>query len=379
MNALTESCPSKPGPSVAHVLWSGGVGGIERLVTDLAFSQIDDGRGVGVLYGRPSGYFYDLCIKRPGLEVAVAGFSSGADLSPTRAKRAADFLTRFEIVHVHAYSPPLTFSVDKSRLPVVCTLHGSFRRAGWHRRMLLARMRRRFLESAGAVTANSDFCREWNARTLNIASSRIRVVHNAVVRPPRSGQPTQAVVELRDAGAGLVAGVVSRLVSWKRVERAVRAVAETPEEDSVALVVAGDGPEMGNLKDLVNSLHLSDRVSFLGSIANIGDFLADIDVLVHPSEGEPFGLVLGEAALCGTPVIGFRDGGGGVEVIRWVNGVVVADVPALTQILSQLSREGIPEEMRPDISTLEERFSVQTMKNHFDDIYREVLAHARQR
>src|SRR5439155_3473643 len=43
--------------SVVHVLWSGGVGGIERLVHDLAREQSRLGFRVSVAFAQPSGPF----------------------------------------------------------------------------------------------------------------------------------------------------------------------------------------------------------------------------------------------------------------------------------------------------------------------------------
>jgi glycosyltransferase involved in cell wall biosynthesis len=90
-----------------------------------------------------------------------------------------------------------------------------------------------------------------------------------------------------------------RLVPVKRVDLLIAAFQiladERPEWD---LVIAGDGPERDNLTAMVIP-SLRDRVRFLGFI-NGPDSLAAIygasDILVLPSDYEPWGVVVTEAA-----------------------------------------------------------------------------------
>ena len=90
-----------------------------------------------------------------------------------------------------------------------------------------------------------------------------------------------------------------RLASVKRVDLLIAAfrqiAAERPDWD---LVLAGDGPERAALTSMVDPA-LRDRIRFLGFIDG-ADLLAAIygacDILVLPSDFEPWGVVVTEAA-----------------------------------------------------------------------------------
>lgn len=82
---------------------------------------------------------------------------------------------------------------------------------------------------------------------------------------------------------------------------AIRAMAHLPTR--FELVIAGDGPDRAVLSGLVEELGLQNRVELVGHVSNVGDRLANSDVLVHPSYAETFGYVLVEAAAFNVPVV----------------------------------------------------------------------------
>ena len=102
----------------------------------------------------------------------------------------------------------------------------------------------------------------------------------------------------------LLIGVVARLSREKGIDVLVRALARCGARlPPYRLIVAGEGPERQRLAALAERLHLGDRVTFLGRREDVPQLLAALDMLVLPSPGEPFGLVLVEAMFAGTPVV----------------------------------------------------------------------------
>ncbi len=101
-----------------------------------------------------------------------------------------------------------------------------------------------------------------------------------------------------------VIGALGRLHEIKGYDVLLRAAAKLRDRGvDFRLKLAGDGPEMGALQQLTESLGLRDRVEFTGWVANPGDFLKTIDLFVVPSRYESFGLVVIEAMAAGVPVI----------------------------------------------------------------------------
>lgn len=175
--------------------------------------------------------------------------------------------------------------------------------------------------------ALAPFCvdNDWWAEKSNL-------VDCAAVRL-RWGVPENAAVVL----------FCAKLQSWKRPQDLLRAFATLAEPDAY-LVFAGDGALRSGLESEASSLGISDRVRFLGFVNQSGlpDVYAASDILVLPSEYEPFGLVVNEAMLCRCPVIVSDQVGAKFDLVRESEtGYVfpVGDVDALAAVLRRALRD----------------------------------------
>jgi phosphatidylinositol alpha-1,6-mannosyltransferase len=85
----------------------------------------------------------------------------------------------------------------------------------------------------------------------------------------------------------------------------------------VRLVIAGDGPEMGTLKDQSTALGIADQVEFTGwmnsdelhQLYQAADLFIAAPTRGAGGEVEAFGLVFVEASLAGLPIVATRSGG----------------------------------------------------------------------
>jgi glycosyltransferase involved in cell wall biosynthesis len=104
-----------------------------------------------------------------------------------------------------------------------------------------------------------------------------------------------------DAPVALFSG---KLQPWKRPEDLLRAFARAGV-GSAHLVFAGDGAVRGALEAEARSLGVGERTHFLGFVnqSALPEVYAAADLLVLPSEYEPFGVVVNEAMLCGRPAV----------------------------------------------------------------------------
>jgi glycosyltransferase involved in cell wall biosynthesis len=116
------------------------------------------------------------------------------------------------------------------------------------------------------------------------------------------------------AGRGDYVAVVSRLLSYKAIDRAIRAAARA----GVALHVAGTGPHEGALRLLA----AGTRTTFHGYLddAAVNALVGDARAVILPGE-EDFGLVPLEAAAAGTPTIALRAGGALETIVEGETGV----------------------------------------------------------
>lgn len=132
----------------------------------------------------------------------------------------------------------------------------------------------------------------------------------------------------------------SKLSIRKRCLDLILAFAEfqKSEKNDVALLVVGEGSERSSLERLVDELGLRQWVRFLGFLNQnaLPSIYHAADVLVLPSEHEPWGVVVNEAMAGGCGVIVTDQVGSGFDLVRsGENGFVyrVGDVEDLANCL----------------------------------------------
>ena len=101
----------------------------------------------------------------------------------------------------------------------------------------------------------------------------------------------------------------TRLARWKRVDRAVDAVALLRKQGIAAkLLVVGDGEERTNLEDQARQLGLQGQVTFVGPVpqAEVQRYLWAADVFMSVNELSNVGNPLLEAMLAGRCILTIR-------------------------------------------------------------------------
>lgn len=162
--------------------------------------------------------------------------------------------------------------------------------------------------------------------------------------PATLPDPPEARRRLGLAGRGPLVGMVARLQRWKGVHVLVEAMAAVHAARPEARAVIVGGPHETEpayppeLEARVKALGLEDVVRFAGFQANVPEWMQAMDVVVHASDREPFGLVVIEAMALGKPVIAGAAGGPAEIVTDGVDGLLVpyGDAPALARSILKL-------------------------------------------
>jgi glycosyltransferase involved in cell wall biosynthesis len=129
----------------------------------------------------------------------------------------------------------------------------------------------------------------------------------------------------------------AKLQPWKRPGDLLRAFAEANLSDAL-LVIAGEGPLRSELESQAAALGMASRVRFLGFVnqSKLPAVYTSADLMVLPSEYEPFAVVVNEAMCCGCPVAASDHVGAARDLVAPVRKEFVfrcGDVAALAVLL----------------------------------------------
>jgi glycosyltransferase involved in cell wall biosynthesis len=143
-----------------------------------------------------------------------------------------------------------------------------------------------------------------------------------------------------------------RLVAYKRVDLLINAFTTVaPERPEWDLLVVGDGPERAALESRVPA-ELRGRVTWTGFLddqAVVTALYKASDVLVLPSDVEPWAVVINEAAAAGLAIVASDMVGAAAELVRdGVNGRVfrAGDSAGLVAALREVTSAGRVDEMK---------------------------------
>jgi glycosyltransferase involved in cell wall biosynthesis len=165
-------------------------------------------------------------------------------------------------------------------------------------------------------------------REIGVADDRIRQICNGVVRPdpltPRSTEPLFLAL--------------GRLTEYKRIDLLLRLWERVRGVTGGTLVIAGDGPEHARLKALAGEgVVLAGRVSE----AEKHRLLCSAWMLLHPALIEGWGIVIAEAAIRGTPAIGFDVPGLRDSVVNGVTGTLAKNEGQFAQAWASLTLDPV--------------------------------------
>lgn len=163
----------------------------------------------------------------------------------------------------------------------------------------------------------------------------------------------------------LFVGQISRK---KNIHSVLQAAALLKREGlDFVLLLAGEGPDQGNLQRLAEELQITDRVAFLGFI-RAGDDLRALytlaDLFVFPSVYDNAPMVVREAAGCETPSVLVRGSCSAEDIRDGENGFLCEDDP---EDIARVIREALPRAKEVG------RRARQTIPKPWDEIITDVI------
>jgi glycosyltransferase involved in cell wall biosynthesis len=138
--------------------------------------------------------------------------------------------------------------------------------------------------------------------------------------------PDKVLEIRRDVGSKLVLLTVCRLTKYKRADLSIKLLKTLVHVGmDVKLILLGSGEEEVNLKKLAEAEGVMDKMVMPGYVANVIDYLAASDFLIHPSVLESSCVIVKEAGITDKPVIVCNGVGDFDEyLVHDVNGFITA-------------------------------------------------------
>ncbi|MGF1672334.1 MAG: glycosyltransferase family 4 protein, partial [Rivularia sp. (in: cyanobacteria)] len=238
---------------------------------------------------------------------------------------ASFFSGRPLVFHLHDILSPEHFSQTNRRIAVTLANRAS---------LVIANSqasKKAFIEAGGKAELVEIVYNGFNPETYINQESQI--------------QQLRQKLELDDK---FIVGHFSRLAPWKGQHILIEALAKCPPEVTVILVgdaLFGEQDYVKQLHQQIDELQLQNRVKFLGFRNDIPQLMAACDLVAHTSTApEPFGRVIVEAMLSGTPVVAAASGGAVELVQSGINGFLTT--PGNPQELNEVINSCIQDKQK---------------------------------
>lgn len=246
----------------------------------------------------------------------------------------------FDLLHAHVadYGGYIGHWLSKKLdIPFLITTHGGDTDSVVHRSQLHRRAIRRCFAHAEKVICVSRRIQQ-HVIELGIPPSHTEIVRNGINLEDCIYTPDFLK---KKYGEHPMILSVSHLLETKGLQHNLRALRRILDSGRNAFyVIVGEGPFESTLRELANSLNLTNHVAFEGPVKHedVMRYMSACDVFSMPSWQESFGIVYLEAMLNGKPVIADASQGISDIIINDHNGCLIPshDVDALTACLTRL-------------------------------------------
>lgn len=351
------------------------LGGGEKHLADLANGLTRHGHDVFVAVVPGSPLLAELAAvpKQNIVELPMRNaLNVGSALKLSRLVRRHEI----EIVHAHiARDYPLAALVtQRTSARLVLTRHVLFPLNRIHR--LTLRRTARVIGVSQAVTEGLRAQQIFDPDKIVCVLNGIDIERFAKAREHSDGSEQSREKKLR-------VGMVGHLAPIKGPEDFVHAAAVVCHlRDDVEFIIAGEdksnsGENRRRLEKLINDLNLNEHARLIGWVKDVTTLLATFDLFVSPARSEPFGLSIVEAMASGVAVISTMSEGAREIIDDNRTGRLVpighpeTMAKAIDELLSdEKERDRLRGNARRDVG---KRFSLQTMLEATEKIYRDVL------
>lgn len=306
------------------------------------------------------------------------GFQRGISLRGIRGRRDS----AFDVINTHFVVPTGPLGQILARwhhLPNVLSVHGGdlfdpSKRSSPHRHALLRIAVGSMLRTADEVVGQSRDTVQ-HVRDIYRVHRHVGLIPLGIERPVAAQAPSRAMFGLPPNAFVMI--TIGRLVGRKATAQLVDVLADSRITEAHLLIV-GDGPEAGAIRQQAAQRGVQDRVHLLGQISEDDKCaaLSIADIFVSTSQHEGFGLVFLEAMAFGLPVICYNRGGQTDFLASGRSGQVVKlnDTAAFTRALVALHADSdLRRACAQHNSQRVESFFIDTCAARYENVFEAVI------
>tara|TARA_Y100001968_G_C19441288_1_gene762667 strand:- start:2319 stop:3422 length:1104 start_codon:yes stop_codon:yes gene_type:complete len=354
------------------------VGGAQTHVRDLSHNLIKSGFNVQVIVGGSSTVFTDQLndLRIPTIRVASLKRQINIFRDLITMIRLYKILLDLQpsLVSLHSYKAGLlvrTLNIFiRLRFPIIYTAHGwsHLRTLPDYIKPMFYTLERILSSSCKYVITVCEADYKYALKHRFGLKSNLRCIRNAMPFIPKSNSL------ISNGNLNII--TVARLDKPKDYLTIINALAVLKTKKWKYTII-GDGPQLSMLENHVNKLGLKDKITFLGRIKNVHNYLlqSNLFILSSFSEGLPRSLI--EATRASLPIISSDVGGVSECVLEGINGFLFdpgdvnllvgklnkfIDNPYLIDIYSRASR-----------SIYDERFDFNLLLSEHIKLYNEII------
>lgn len=158
---------------------------------------------------------------------------------------------------------------------------------------------------ARRIIVVSQAAKDYMVSHENIVASKIRVINLAYDFDLYTRVSDHFVQSFKkENSADLFLITIGQLIPIKRPEVSIQVLKKIVEKGiNAKLIILGRGEMDNACHTLAKELGVAERVIFPGYVDNVLDYIASVDILLHPSISESSCVVVKEAGLVNVPVI----------------------------------------------------------------------------
>lgn len=286
---------------ILHIVESLHRGGLERVVVDLAVFQKNQMNTVNVVCIADGG----LLLKELCDENIFTAIFRRKEIGTLRVLRGIrNTITKIKPDIIHTHNPIANYftvlaTLGLPNIKIINTRHGMgtyWRSKKGKILYLLSQFNTKYVVSV-CETANNIFIKNKNVVSNKACTVRNGIDYAKYIEKNHESKETLCKI-IGIPSSSIILGTVGRLNFVKNQKLLIEVMNCLKEiQDSLVLVIVGDGELRKDLEDKVLSMGLVDRVFLIGDREDVNTLLPGMDMFVLPSISEGFSIALSKLRL----------------------------------------------------------------------------------